>query len=102
MSQRDAIFANTTFISKINPIIRPDVRIILYYDYNICMYAVTQNREHRKQIIISCKWPVCAEEIVSGGGHVLRMTFEPCRLYGDGRKSGGGHMTPVSDAHGVY
>ena len=30
------------------------------------------------------------------GGHVLRVTFEPCRLYGDGRvrekKWGGGAM----------
>ena len=26
----------------------------------------------------------CRKEIVSGGGHVLRVTFEPCRLYGDG------------------
>ena len=31
----------------------------------------------------------CRKEIVSGGGHVLRVTFEPRRLYGDGRKSGG-------------
>ena len=37
------------------------------------------------------------------GGHVLRVTFEPCRLYGDGRKSGGGGaLAPVSDAYAVY
>ena len=39
------------------------------------------------------------------GGYVLRVTFEPCRLYGDGRvreKKWGGHgppVPPVSDAY---
>ena len=41
------------------------------------------------------------------GGHVLRVTFEPCRLYGDGRvreKKWGPWppWPPVSDAYVMY